>query len=78
MRVGTREKNSAVVVQLLKADGQKLGYRHLSLKIPNVEFDINALIGLNLTSKLKIEVLIIACKFGPCWWSSGQRSCLLL
>ena len=26
------------------------GYRHFSLKIPNVEFDINALIGQNLMS----------------------------
>ena len=40
----------------------KNGYRHLSQKIPNVEFDINALIGQNLMSKLKIRVLIIACK----------------
>ena len=38
------------------------GFRHLSLKIPNVKFNINALIGQNLTSKLKIRVLIIACK----------------
>ena len=38
------------------------GYRHLSLKIPNVKFDINALIGQNLKSKLKIRVLIIVCK----------------
>ena len=27
------------------------GYKHLSLKIPNIEIDINALIGQNLTSK---------------------------
>ena len=42
--------------------GYKFGYRHLSLKIINVEFDIFVLIGQNLTMKLKIRVLIIACK----------------
>ena len=38
-------------------------YRHLSLKIPNAEFDINELIGQNLKSKLKIRVIIIAFKW---------------
>ena len=29
-------------------------YKHLSLRVPNVEFDVSALIRQNLTSKLKI------------------------
>ena len=29
-------------------------YKHLPLKVPNVEFDVSALIRQNLTSKLKI------------------------
>ena len=40
-----------------------MGYRHLSLKIANVKFNINPLMGQNLTSNLKIRVLIIACKW---------------
>ena len=40
-----------------------IGYRHLSLYIPSIELDINALIVQNLMLKLKIWVLIIVCKW---------------
>ena len=38
------------------------GYMQLSLKIPNVESNVDVLIGENHTLKLKIRVVIIECK----------------
>ena len=60
--LGTQETKAEISkVRCSNSIREIIGY-HLSLKIPYVQFDIDALIGQNLTSRLKIRVLIIACK----------------